>query len=141
MPVDTALFPIFAQSGVGYPAAIQLASSMITGRTTTPTPAAGANNGGTPPAPSLRSGSTDTTGAVLFGSGTIPAAGEQVVVTFGAAYGAAPLVILVSGNTATLALGALGATSTTTTFTIRCTTAPAASQAGTTFQVNYLVLP
>lgn len=46
-----------------------------------PTLAAGANAGTTPPSPVLGTGSTDGRGAITFGTGTTPAAGAMVTVT------------------------------------------------------------
>lgn len=116
---------------------------------TAPTLAAGANNGTSPPAPTLVTGASDYSGAVNFGSGTTPAAGAQVVVTFGTPWqgvGAsasklAPTVFLTSGNSGTGALGALSVSSVTNTgFTINCATAPAGSQSVGTYVVNYVAL-
>lgn len=107
-----------------------------------PTFAAGANNGTTPPAPTAVAGSSDLKGKVQFGSGTTPAAGAQVVVTFSQAYRTAPVsVMLTGGNAGTDALGALDAQSITATgFTIGCQTAPTASQGGTVYVVEYEVI-
>jgi hypothetical protein len=142
MATDTNLLSVLRSAGVGYALEQQLAGALP--RLTGPAPgaAAGANNGGSPPAPTVVTGSTDGRGSIQFGSGTTPAAGEQIVVTFAAAYAAPPVVALSGGNAATSALGALypGAVSTTG-FTIRCMTAPGASQGGTVFLVQFEVNP
>jgi hypothetical protein len=109
---------------------------------TAPGAAAGANNGSSPPAPTVVAGSTDGRGSVQFGSGTTPAIGEQVVVTFSQPYGAPPVVTLSGGNAATSALGALyPAAVDANGFRVRCTVAPTASQGGSTFLVQYTVHP
>ncbi len=142
MATDTTLLPLLRQAGVGYNLEQQLSGALP--RLTGPAPgvAAGANNGTSPPAPTVATGSTDGRGSIQFGSGTTPAAGEMVVVTFAAQYAQPPVVVLSGGNAATSALGALypGAVSATG-FTIRCMTAPSASQGGTTFLVQYEVSP
>jgi hypothetical protein len=142
MPVDATLLPLIRQAGIGYPGEQLLSAALPRTTGGAPGTAAGANNGGSPPAPSLVAGSTDGRGGLQFGSGTTPAAGEQVVVTFASTYGAAPVVTLAGGNAATSALGAIypGAV-TATGFTVRCMTAPTASQGGTVFLVQYKVTP
>ena len=110
---------------------------------TAPTAAAGANAGTAPPAPVVTAGATDTRGNITFGTGTTPAAGAQVVVTFnaGSAYPVIPVGIMFNAlNTATQALGLYVTSITTTGFTLSCTTAPAASQANTIYSFNYLVV-
>src|SRR6059058_2146035 len=57
-----------------------------------PTAAAGANAGGSPPAPVVVAGSTDGRGRITAGTGSAPAAGSLVVVTFGTPYAVAPFV-------------------------------------------------
>lgn len=103
----------------------------------TPTAAAGANAGTGPPAPVL-TGCTDMAGQITFGTGTSPAAGSMVVVTFQTAYANAPKVVLTPINTAT-ASKTLFVTSTTTTFTVSLVTAPSASQGNTIYGFNYQV--
>jgi hypothetical protein len=51
--------------------------------------AAGANNGSSPPAPTLLSASSDTQGQLLIESGNTHSAGAQAVVTFANAFAAA----------------------------------------------------
>jgi hypothetical protein len=143
MPLDPVTFPYLNHLGFTHGQAKDVLGPslprLIGGA---PSAAAGANNGGSPPAPTVVAGSTDGRGSIQFGSGTAPAVGEQVVVTFAQPYTSAPVVMLSGGNAATSALGALypGAVSTTG-FTIRCATAPTASQSGTTFLVQYRVDP
>ncbi|HEX3641005.1 MAG TPA: glycosyl hydrolase family 28-related protein [Ktedonobacteraceae bacterium] len=103
-----------------------------------PTAAAGANAGTSPPAP-VKTGCTDISGKITFGTGTGPAAGAQVVTTFNAAYANAPKVVLTPINSASAALNFHVAT-TTTTFTVSCVNAPAASQANTVYGFFYHVL-
>jgi hypothetical protein len=142
MAVDTQLIPVLRQGGVGYQLEQVLSSALPRTGGAAPGAAAGANNGGTPPAPTVVAGSTDGRGLIQFGSGSAPAIGEQVVVTFAQPYASAPVVQLSGGNAATDALGALYAGQVTTTgFRVRCMTAPSASQGGTTFLVQYRVDP
>lgn len=102
-----------------------------------PTAAAGAGAGATPPAPVLTS-ATDTKGQVTFGTGTTPAAGAQVTVTFASAYATSPIVILTPINSATSALLPYVA-ATTTGFTVSMN-APAASQANTVYGFTYVAI-
>ena len=106
-----------------------------------PTAAAGANAGGTPPAPLETAGSTDIHGQITFGTGTVPAAGNEVVVTFATPFGAAPLSIMIEpANGPTAALQPYVTAITTTGFTVGAQVAPAASQANTVYAVQYLVV-
>lgn len=100
-----------------------------------PTAVAGANAGTTPPSPVLAN-CTDVAGQITFGTGTTPAAGDQVDVTFYTAYSNAPKVLLMPINGATQALG-LFVSSTTTGFSVSCNNAPSASQANTVYGFNY----
>jgi hypothetical protein len=103
-----------------------------------PTAAAGANAGTSPPAP-VKTGCTDISGKITFGTGTGPGAGAQVVTTFNVAYANAPKVVLTPINSASAALNFHVAT-TTTTFTVSCVNAPSASQANTVYGFFYHVL-
>lgn len=102
--------------------------------------AAGANNGTSPPAPTLLSASSDTQGQASIGSGTGPAAGAQAVVTFANAFTAAPVVVITAANAATSALQPYVTTVGTGAFTVAFNVAPAASQSTGTYLVNYHVL-
>lgn len=106
-----------------------------------PTAAAGANAGTSPPAPVVAAASNDTRGSLTFGTGTTPAAGAQVAVTFNVAYAAAPFVTLTPINSATAALGVpyLSAVGTGG-FTINTPNAPAGSQANTTYGYHWHVV-
>src|SRR5882762_6096865 len=103
-----------------------------------PSAAAGANAGTSPPAP-VKTRCSDLAGQITFGTGTGPAAGAQVVATFNTAYVNAPKVVITPINSASAALN-FYVTSTTTTFTVSCVNAPAASQANTVYGFNYHVL-
>lgn len=103
-----------------------------------PTAAAGANAGTSPPAPVLTNCS-DLDGKISFGTGTTPAIGAQVVLTFNKAYAVAPKVIFTPINDATAALR-WNVASTTTTFTYNVGVAPAASQANTVYGFHYHVM-
>lgn len=107
-----------------------------------PAATAGANNGTSPPAPVVTAGANDTRGNLTFGSGTTPAAGAQVGVTFAAAYSAAaaPVVLLIPRNTLTQALGLYISAVSTSGFTISSTNAPAGSQANNVYSVDFLVM-
>jgi hypothetical protein len=63
-----------------------------------------------------------------------------VVVTFGTAFAAAPIVVLTARNTATQALGLYVSSVGTTGFTISTTSAPTASQGGTVYSVGFIAL-
>ena len=101
------------------------------------TAAAGANSGGSPPAPVL-TGCTDLSGKITFGTGTSPAAGAQAVVTFNVAYANAPKVVITPLNSASASLNLYVAT-TTTNFTVSSVNAPSASQANTVYGFFYHV--
>lgn len=102
---------------------------------------AGANAGTGPPAPVVVAGSSDNGGGITFGTGTTPAAGAQVVVTFAASYGVNPPgIAIVPGNTATQALGLYLSALAGTGFTVSCATAPAASQANTTYAFDWVTI-
>ena len=104
-----------------------------------PAVAAGANNGTAPPAPSVVAGGTDARGTIDFGSGSAPAAGAQVTVTFAHALpaGTIPFVHLQETNSATKALNAYPSGISNTGFTVSTGSAPTASQGGTTYSVEY----
>lgn len=110
-----------------------------------PTAAAGANAGTSPPSPVITAGATDSRGNITWGTGTTPAAGAQVVVTFNVPWATAPYITLMETTLATHSTtsncGGVYVTNVTGTgFTINCQQAPAASQGNTVFGVNYLAL-
>lgn len=104
-----------------------------------PAVAAGANNGTTPPAPTVTAGGTDARGIISFGSGGTPAAGAQVTVTFAHALpaGTTPFVHLQETNSATKALNVFPTGASNTGFTVSTGSAPTASQASGTYLVEY----
>lgn len=106
-----------------------------------PTLAAGANAGTSPPAPVLSAGSTDARGNITFGTGTTPAAGNMVNITFGTPLpaGRIPYVSLDPSNAATAPLATYIANVSNTGFSIALASAPAASQANTTYAIHYTV--
>jgi len=104
-----------------------------------PSMAAGTDNGATPPDPVVDTGASDTRGGATFGSGTTPAAGQQVAVTFATAFAAAPVVVVIPRNAATQALG-LYATSTVSGFSVSSASAPAGDQANTTYSFAYVCI-
>lgn len=107
---------------------------------TAPSAAAGANAGGSPPAPVVVGGSNDIRGQITFGTGTAPAAGAMVAVTFATAYSAAPFVLVSPSNAQAASLQICAVSVSTTGFTLSTNDAPAASQANTTYAFNYWVI-
>lgn len=102
--------------------------------------AAGANAGTGPPAPVLGTNSSDNAGSGTFGTGTTPAAGAMVAATFSAAFGSLPAVVLIPANAAAQALGLYVSGVGTGGFTVSCVTAPAASQANSTYAFEWLAI-
>lgn len=126
----------------GAPTNVNLMPADLSGRMfatggTAPTVAAGANNGTTPPAPTVAG--VDMRGTATFGSGATPAAGAQVVVTFSSAYSSAPVVVVSAANAATAALNVFPTSVTTTGFTISSAVAPTASQAATAYSAAFII--
>ena len=113
---------------------------------TPPSLAAAAGLGTSPPAPVLLAGSNDCAGDITFGSGTSPAAGKLLEVTFSVTWnilgGGNPHLIICPANAAAAALGLfinLAAVSASG-FPVHCANAPAASQANTTYAFSYVVM-
>lgn len=113
----------------------------LTFASATPTAAAGANNGTSPPAPVVAAGGDTRAGTLTFGSGSGPAAGAQCVVTFTWQMfsATAAVVTLTPLNTATQALGLYVSSFSATGFTISSTNAPSASQGNTIYSVGWTV--
>ena len=105
---------------------------------TAPGMAAGANAGTTPPAPVVGTGSSDGAGNATFGTGTTPAAGAMVAVTFATAYTNTPGISLDPSNAATEPLGLYISAASGSGFTVSAATAPSASQANTTYAFSYV---
>ena len=126
---------MYRQLNLGNVAAQDIFSSALTA----PGVAAGANAGTSPPAPVLLANSNDTRGGITFGTGTSPAAGAMVVVTFGTPYPVAPFIGLDAATSAAAPLFLYVSTVTTTGFTIALQAAPAASQGNGVYGVNYRV--
>lgn len=140
LPPGTYTFTPVSANGPAVTVVVPASSTVVVGYT--PTAAAGANAGTSPPAPVVTAGASNVRGNITFGTGTTPAAGAQVVVTFApaGAYATAPLVQATWANSGSAALGAVTVSGVTTTqFTVNCQTAPAASQANTVYSVNFLV--
>lgn len=105
-----------------------------------PSVAAGASAGGTPPGPVLAADSTNRAGNVTFGTGTAPSAGAQLVVTYSRAkYPANQQVMITPKNAATAALNPYISAESASSFTVAFASAPAASQANTTYAIGFLV--
>ena len=117
-----------------------ISGSVLTMNASSVSAAAGVNNGTSPPAPVVVSGSTPMRGKVTFGSGASPSVGKQVVVTFGSAFAFAPAIVLIPSNSATQALGLYVTDQTASGFTLAGAAAPAASQPNTTYAFNYIAL-
>lgn len=104
---------------------------------------AGGNAGTSPPAPVVPQGTNDGSGVITFGTGTLPAAGVLVVVTFGKAWvvpgGGAPHVVVSPQNTVTQALGIFPSGISPTGFNLSSASAPAASQGNTVYSFAYHV--
>lgn len=108
--------------------------------TPAPTVTAGANAGTSAPSPQI-SGST-ISGIITFGTGTSPAGGALVSVTFPTPLAVPPKsVMLTSNNGLTWKLQPVSTVLTATGFTIYAINAPSASQPNTTYSVSYLVTP
>jgi hypothetical protein len=107
--------------------------------TAIPTPTALAANGASPPTPTLEAGSTDTHGTVLFGSGTGVAPGAQIRVTFSAAYGVTPRVLITADASTAMRIQVLNRTANY--FDIAFDTSPPSSQPAGTWRIQYLAIP
>ena len=118
---------------------ISTSGHLVSEWTAAPTAAAGANAGGSPPAPVVNAASNDMRGSLTFGTGTTPALGDLCDVTFAAAYGAAPFVKLTPTTAAAAALQWY-VTATTGGFVIHSGTAPTASQANTVYGFTWEVI-
>lgn len=106
----------------------------------TPAGAAATANGTSPPAPTVTG--NDQRGMVSFGSGTGPATGTQVTLTFASATGwvtTAPYVQLQALNAATAALQPYVASCTATVLSIGFGVAPTAGQAAGTYKLGYRI--
>lgn len=98
-----------------------------------PSAGAGSNAGTAPPSPVIAAGSNDVRGSITGGTGTTPAAGNLITVTFAQAFASAPVVTIVPTNAAAAALQPYVTSVSTTGFTIAVGSAPAASQAATVY--------
>lgn len=136
--------------GPGFGPMVELAAIATTNRVDTlasdardmkPALAPGAQAGGAPPAPASGGGATDKRGAFFFGTGTLPAAGEMVKVTFKNPYDHVPIVNLTPGNAATAALGVPFVATTVGGFSASVPAAPPSSKPGSQFVMNYTVTP
>jgi len=104
-----------------------------------PTAAAGTGAGATPPAPAVVAGSTDGAGQISFGSGTTPAVGSMVDVTFQNPYAMAPTVVATAANSGTPSRQVYITNVTTAGFSVGFGAAASASQTVGTYRVNYRV--
>lgn len=102
---------------------------------TAPTAAFGANAGTLPPSPVVNSLSTDRSARVTYGTGTAPAAGEQLVITFHKPFVNVPQPTVSAMNAATQPLGLYVSAISTTSVSIASANAPGISQPNTTYDV------
>jgi hypothetical protein len=116
----------------------------IQGTGTAPTATAGSNAGTSPPAPVVVQGSTDVGGQITFGTGTTPAAGNMVSVTFATPWvipgGGAPHVVVSASNAASRALNFYTTGLSPVGFILACAVAPAAGQGNTTYSFAYVAM-
>jgi hypothetical protein len=101
----------------------------------------GAQAGVAPPPPTAGAGATDERGAIFFGTGALPAAGEMIKVTFKKPYDHVPVVHLTPGNAATAALGVAFVATTASGFSASVPTPSAPFEPGNRFVMNYTVTP
>ncbi len=115
---------------------------MFTG--TAPSAVAGSNAGTSPPNPVVVTGSNDPAGTVTFGTGTLPASGVMVAVTFNQAWvipgGGAPHIVISPINVATQALNIYVSGASPTGFNLSCVNAPSAGQANTVYGFSFVVM-
>jgi hypothetical protein len=104
----------------------------VSGATTTA--AAGANAGTSAPAPVVTTGPDNRSGLVTFGSGTSPASGTQVTVTFGTPFAVTPTVMLTPANGQTAGLLCAVESVSETGFNLVTANAPAASESHTYYK-------
>jgi hypothetical protein len=102
--------------------------------------AAAAGAGSSPPTPTLQSLASDAQGQVNMGTGTSPTSGSQATITFGTAFGSAPVIVLSPVNAATAALQPYVSSASASSFNIAFAVAPAASQSAGTYVVNYVAI-
>lgn len=112
---------------------------IFSNNTGTPTAAAGANAGTSPPVPVVAANSSDARGSITCGTGATPAAGALVVVTFATPYAQVPFVQLTPTTVGSANLLEYVSSVSTTGFTVSLQAAPAASQANTVYGFNYRV--
>ena len=108
-----------------------------------PSVAAGAGLGTAPPAPVIDPASSDQRGLITFGSGTVPAAGAILTVTFSVPRdpGRLPKVLLQEATAATAGIDVAVTSVTANGFTLsQATRNVAASQAANTYGFYYLVV-
>lgn len=103
----------------------------LTGASATAAAAAGA--GISPPAPVVTDGPANDCGHITFGTGTSPAAGNQVTVTFGTPYQKTPVVVISPATGPSGALQLYVTNVTATGFQVASGAAPAASQLATKY--------
>lgn len=99
--------------------------------------AAGAAAGSSPPAPVLVAGSNDDRGAITFGTGTGPTAGQMVVVTYAAPLLDTAFITISPLNSLPATLSLYVQSYSNTGFTIAAGTGPAASQPNTTYGFSF----
>jgi hypothetical protein len=104
----------------------------------TPATAAGSDAGTSAPGPVCSREANDEHGAVMFGTGRNPGAGQQCTVTFSVPFAGTPAVTITSQNEATVRLQPY-VSATADGFSIMTANAPAAAQDNSTYSVAWIV--
>lgn len=110
-----------------------------------PTAVAGANAGSGAPSPQVQGGSNAVAGTVCFGTGSGPASGSVLTVTYpsGLSSGSVPKVTITPLNGLSWALQPVASSITTTSFNVFATATPTASESANCsgYVINYVVTP
>ena len=108
-----------------------------------PTAAMAAGAGTGPPAPVVSGNSCDERGSLTFGTGTTPAAGAVITVTFARPQdpNRLPVVQITETTTVLAALNPAVTAVTSTGFTVSLNSAPTASQGNTVYGFAWALVP
>jgi hypothetical protein len=105
-----------------------------------PTAVAGTGAGTSPPAPVVVAGSNDGRGRITFGTGTAPAGGDVVDVTFARPYTSGPTVLMTPLDNSLVDFQPTVGNISTTGFSLFTKIAPTASQANTVYRFSFWVI-
>lgn len=135
--------PASGQKSSGTDAVVLGADGTITGKHrvavgAVPTVVAGANNGTSPPAPTIAG--NDARGNVQCGAGLAPTVGAQIVVTFATAYTVVPIIQLEPQNSLSKGLNEYVSSKSVNGFTVSTANAPTASSPAGTYSWDYTVI-